>query len=249
MTVAGCNPSTPHHRGPETSDDDPPPSDKGTNAEQITMPSPTLRLRPGGPADVEDMCEAVLDAFSGNMVGRTFFPAHSASARAFWLGALADEVRDPNARFVVVEEEREGDTVASPAALVAFAKWNAPVAPGTPQPPLPDDWPADGDPALAGVFFGRLADMHEEIMAGRPHWYLELIVTRSRYQGRGAGGMLMRWGVERADEEGVECYLDATPEGKRLYERFGFTDISTWCFFNETYRHSFMVREATTKDQ
>lgn len=210
------------------------------------MPSPpTLRLRPGSPADVEDMCETVLDAFSGNMVGRTFFPATSASARTFWLDALAEEVHDPNARFVVVEEV----TVASPPALVAFAKWNAPVVvvvgPGTLQPPpLPECWPVDGDPALAAVFFGKLADMHEEIMEGRPHWYLEMIVTRSKYQGLGAGRMLMEWGVERADEEGVECYLDATPQGMPLYERFGFKTQASLCFFNETYQHSFMVRTA-----
>lgn len=115
------------------------------------MPSPTLRLRPGRPADVEDMCETVLDAFSGTMIGRTFFPRASESARRFWLDALAEEIHDPNARFVVVEEEV---TAASPPAMVAFAKWIAPVvAPGTLQPPLPECWPADGDPALAGVFF------------------------------------------------------------------------------------------------
>lgn len=206
------------------------------------MPSPTLRLRPGGPADVQDMCETVLDAFSGNIIGRTFFPRTSASARRFWLDALAEEVHDPNARFVVVE-----DTVVSPPALVAFAKWNIPLAPGTPQPPLPECWPADGDPALAGIFFGKLADMHEEIMADRPHWYLELMMTRRVYQGQGAGRMLMGWGVERADGEGVECYLDATPEGKHLYERFGFKEETSLCFFNETYRHSFMMRGATIK--
>lgn len=206
------------------------------------MPSPTLRLRPGGPADVQEMCETVLDAFSGNIIGRTFFPRTSASARRFWLDSLAEEIHDPNARFVVVE-----DTVASPPVLVAFAKWNAPLAPGTPQPPLPECWPADGDPALAGVFFGKLADMHEEIMGDRPHWYLELIVTRGMYQGQGAGRMLVGWGVEKANEEGLECYLDATPEGKQLYERLGFKGERSLCFFNETYRHFFMIRGAARK--
>ncbi|KAJ0114987.1 hypothetical protein J7T55_001394 [Diaporthe amygdali] len=204
------------------------------------MPSPTLRLRPGGPEDVEDMCETLLDAFSGNMVGRTFFPRTSASARRFWLDALADEIRDPNARFVVVE-----DAVTSPPTLVAFAKWNAPAPPATLQPPLPDSWPEDRDPALADVFFQTLADKHHEIMADRPHWYLEMIVTKGRYQGQGAGGMLLGWGVDKADDEGVECYLDATPQGKHLYERFGFKDEETWSFFDETYRHSFMIRVAT----
>lgn len=206
------------------------------------MPSPTLRLRPGGLTDVQDMCETVLDAFSGNIIGRTFFPRTSASARRFWLDALAEEVHDPKARFVVVE-----DTVASPPALVAFAKWVAPLAPGTPQPPLPECWPADGDPRLADVFFGKLADVHEEIMGDRPHWYLELMVTRGKYQGQGAGRMLVGWGVEKADEEGLECYLDATPEGKQLYETLGFKGERSLCFFNETYRHFFMIRGAARK--
>lgn len=72
-----------------------------------------------------------------------------------------------------------------------------------------------------------------------------MMVTRTSDQGRGAGGMMMRWGMGRADEERVACYLDSTPEGKLLYERFGFGDaVETWSFFDERYRHSFMVREA-----
>lgn len=61
------------------------------------------------------------------------------------------------------------------------------------QPPLPDNWPADGDPALAGLFFEKLTDMCDEVMARRPHWCLEMTLTRGKYQGQGAGGMLMRW--------------------------------------------------------
>lgn len=59
-------------------------------------------------------------------------------------------------------------------------------------------------------------------MGDRKHWYLELVATRQEYQGRGAAGQLLRWGVERADEEATECYLEASPEGKPIYGRFGF---------------------------
>lgn len=37
--------------------------------------------------------------------------------------------------------------------------------------------------------------------------------------------MLVQWGCEQADAKGVECYLEASPMGVPLYERFGFQRI------------------------
>lgn len=81
-------------------------------------------------------------------------------------------------------------------------------------------------------------------MGSRPHWCLEIMVVRGGFQARGAGAMMMQWGVDQADAEGVECYLDATPQGKPLYEKSGFRDKLVWPFFDDVYEHSFMVREA-----
>ncbi|KAF3767143.1 acyl-CoA N-acyltransferase [Cryphonectria parasitica EP155] len=211
---------------------------------------PTLKLRPGRPSDVPALADIFLDAFSGNPIGQNFFPRDTPSARSFWTNTLTEEIHDPKVNFLVVTATKDH---ASPSSadqdeqpIIAFAKWVRPLPPGTPQAPWPadDEWPADGDPPRAAVFFRKLAGMHEEIMGARAHWYLEIIVTRAAHQGRGAGAMLMQWGAERADREGVECYLDATPAGKPLYERFGFRDaVETWPFFDEQYRHSFMVRK------
>jgi GNAT superfamily N-acetyltransferase len=81
----------------------------------------------------------------------------------------------------------------------------------------------------------------------RPHWFLELIARRAGYQGKGAGGMLIRWGTDRADEEGLESYLDATPEGKPVYERYGFRELETLRFFGGKYAQCFMIRDAKTR--
>lgn len=62
-------------------------------------------------------------------------------------------------------------------------------------------------------------------MKGRKHWYLEFIATRQEWQGKGAGGMLIRWGVERSDDDGTETYLEASPEGLPIYKRFGFEEV------------------------
>lgn len=62
-------------------------------------------------------------------------------------------------------------------------------------------------------------------MKGRKHWYLEILATRPEYQGRGAGGQLLRWGIGRADEEETEAYLEASPDGKPIYEHLGFSEV------------------------
>jgi hypothetical protein len=38
-------------------------------------------------------------------------------------------------------------------------------------------------------------------------------------------GLLVNWGCERADEMDVEAYLEATPMGRPLYERYGFVAV------------------------
>jgi hypothetical protein len=37
--------------------------------------------------------------------------------------------------------------------------------------------------------------------------------------------MLIKWGVEKADKAQLPTYLEASPEGKPLYERFGFKEV------------------------
>jgi hypothetical protein len=33
--------------------------------------------------------------------------------------------------------------------------------------------------------------------------------------------MMLQWGCDRADEEGVECYVDSSPQALKLYQKFG----------------------------
>ncbi len=77
-----------------------------------------------------------------------------------------------------------------------------------------------------------------------------MLATDPKYQGKGAGSQLMRWGLERADQEGFEAYLEASPDAVRLYEHFGFREAArtdTW-IENERvkpgvmYRNLFMIR-------
>lgn len=51
------------------------------------------------------------------------------------------------------------------------------------------------------------------------------------YQGRGIASMLLNWGLTRADAEGVETFLSASPEGIPVYEKRGFQCVGKFSPF------------------
>ena len=51
------------------------------------------------------------------------------------------------------------------------------------------------------------------------------MVTRECYRGQGAAGMLINWGVQKAREDGVPAYLEASAQGKPVYEKCGFQQV------------------------
>lgn len=63
------------------------------------------------------------------------------------------------------------------------------------------------------------------IPSNKPCWILMHMVTRTSQRGRGAAGILIRWGMEQAEKEGVPAYLEAGVLGKPIYERLGFKQV------------------------
>jgi ribosomal protein S18 acetylase RimI-like enzyme len=61
-----------------------------------------------------------------------------------------------------------------------------------------------------------------------PHWYLPLIGTDPRQQGRGYGSALLRHALTVCDEERTLAYLEATSQRSvPLYQRHGFEVLGT----------------------
>ena len=63
--------------------------------------------------------------------------------------------------------------------------------------------------------------------------------------------MLVKWGTDQADERGLPCFLESSPEGLGLYRKHGFrevgffdTDIGTKPDGTNMYRHIVMIRDA-----
>jgi len=49
--------------------------------------------------------------------------------------------------------------------------------------------------------------------------------VRSGRQRKGVGKMLVKWGVQKADEFGIECFVEATDAGQKLHSKFGFSTL------------------------
>lgn len=78
-------------------------------------------------------------------------------------------------------------------------------------------------------FFGmmRFIDAsHKELMPGR-HWYLWVLGVAPEAQGRGIGRALLLPILDRADAEGIPCYLETqTEENVAFYRKCGFDVIA-----------------------
>jgi GNAT superfamily N-acetyltransferase len=56
-----------------------------------------------------------------------------------------------------------------------------------------------------------------------PHWFLAVIGVDPARQGLGLGTLLLRAGLARVDQDGVECHLfTEQPRNVQLYQRYGF---------------------------
>ena len=78
---------------------------------------------------------------------------------------------------------------------------------------------------------------------------LEMVATDPAFQGKGAGSLMMKWGLDQADTQNTEAFLEASPDAVPLYERAGFREAGRVDTFidnervKETwYRNLFMIR-------
>ena len=186
-----------------------------------------LQIRPGKLSDAAAIAEIYLSAFNNNAISLLAFPRDNPASYNWWYDSIIEEFTDPHAHFLCIYDSPTPTPSSPPSQspIIAFAKWtDADTPTQNSAMPMPK-WPEGGDHEIAELFFGTLARKHGEVMGGRRHWFLEALATRPEWQGKGAAGMLMRWGLKRVDEEGTEAYLEASPHGKPVYEHFGFREV------------------------
>jgi ribosomal protein S18 acetylase RimI-like enzyme len=221
-----------------------------------------LILRPATPSDIPACASIAHAAFAPSPLIHHVAPTSEEVSVAFWSAVIAAGIDSgPNAHVVVAEDASQ-----APAVLLGLAKWVY-VPEGAGVPGIGRAVPGDGgegeaggevagagegaqdvfahvrDPEMAKRYFAKQYEQHEKFMGTRRHWYLELIATKREVKGLGTGRKLVQWGLEKVDADGCEAYLEASPEGRGLFERFGFRVVERLVYMDGAYVECSMMRE------
>jgi len=84
--------------------------------------------------------------------------------------------------------------------------------------------------------FLRMIDISEQWGKGhklmdKRHYYLMIIGVDPEFQRQGIGSRLMKVGLDKADKEGLDCFLETvTPEYVKFYEKHNFEIMSNSSF-------------------
>lgn len=64
----------------------------------------------------------------------------------------------------------------------------------------------------------------DDWLLGKKHLLLNGLFVSPKFQNRGIGTVILKWGNERADKEGMPCFLQ-NPGGRSLYKDLGWKNI------------------------
>jgi GNAT superfamily N-acetyltransferase len=112
--------------------------------------------------------------------------------------------------------------------MIAVAYWVVEEKERTPEeieeglqlrPPFPEENRPAKIEFMDGIFKSRRE------WGAKPQVMLESLVTHPDHHRRGAGSLLLKWGIAEADRLGVIAYLEASDNGAPLYRRFGFETV------------------------
>jgi GNAT superfamily N-acetyltransferase len=125
---------------------------------------------------------------------------------------------DPNTLYLKAVDENTGD-------IAGFAKWNV-FRNRFPAPAKAegDFWDNDEEKAYTQHLmteFNRDRMAHLKLTSGNAV-NLDICVIDPKYQRMGIGGLLVQWGINKADELGFDAIVESSVFGKGLYEKNGF---------------------------
>ncbi|KPM38034.1 hypothetical protein AK830_g8534 [Neonectria ditissima] len=187
----------------------------------MTTPK-ALKLEMATPEDVPTLTEIWFEAFTKPYIRRLW--PDTPGVRKWWEDAHRhDMLNKPLVRYVKVVDSESTDDQGRPR-IVAWAKWDLamPEDRGRRYPPWHEDTPGQECDAL----FEKVEAERRRVMGDQKHYFLDTVGTHPDYRQRGAGSLLVKWGCDLADENGVATYVDASKAGAPLYKRFGFVDES-----------------------
>ncbi|KKZ62800.1 hypothetical protein EMCG_02843 [[Emmonsia] crescens] len=167
--------------------------------------------------DVGHIANIHLASFGENMMLQAQFPTPAlvAGLRISLMEKAREEIRDPQWEVLVAQDQDE---------IISFAKWKRPVLDTDSYVEVPWRWPEGTRMDILNEWTRRVEDVSSRVIGSTPCYCLSFIGTYPKHEGRGAGSMLIRWGLERSASENVPIQLESTMVAWPLYKKLGFED-------------------------
>ncbi|SCV73314.1 BQ2448_7240 [Microbotryum intermedium] len=174
------------------------------------------------PEDFPEIARVRREAFEPSLIHQTLFgQTNPVEFDRFTIKRLEKSFRDSQQATWVA---RVGGKI------VGFSGWHLPREHDTSEMKMKEksgrDWSTVYAPGaeyeLAGEFFSQLGRTERV----SPGYLLGSLCVEPKYQGQGIGSALIQWGLDRADEEGVPCYTDASYVAIPTYKKAGFNSYA-----------------------
>ncbi|KAI9371152.1 acyl-CoA N-acyltransferase [Aspergillus egyptiacus] len=185
-----------------------------------------FNIEPATPDDVAEMVEVYCRAFTDDFSTRLLPPTDG--VRAFMANGFKSDI----------EKSRSGKST-SVLKIVCTAPDQSPVIVGFAVWRFTEDfqpgaglvgvqWPQGSDSELCARFFLGIDQERKRAIGDQLHYYLDMLAVDPAYGRRGLGAQLLKWGLDRADEERVPTFISASPAGKGLYEKHGSRVLNSY---------------------
>ncbi|CAN9109141.1 unnamed protein product [Alternaria alternata] len=179
------------------------------------------------PKDAPHIAALHVQAFSSNVLMRAIYP--TPAIWAAFQGSVEEkftaDIHDPNMTVLVARHTDEAGT-GEQGKIVGYAVWCHPVrTEGTAWKPPAWKLPAGTDWSVLRPWLAAAGKVSREVIGDRPHYDLTWLAVSSDYARQGIGSMLLRWGLDLCDKEGVPACLDSTVQAaETFYQKAGFTE-------------------------
>ncbi|KAK7918284.1 hypothetical protein PG985_010158 [Apiospora marii] len=187
-----------------------------TTSKQLQMRAATLD-------DAPRIAEIHMAAFGRNAMLHAQFP--TLAIRKELQACIKDkayaDITDPKTTVLVVaSSDGPEDTNGT---IIAFAKWSHPVLPNEDYVEPPWVWPEGTDLDTLGAWIAKAAEVESRSIVGdSPCYHLSFIGTDPTFGQRGAGQLLVQWGIQQSNASGAPLYLESTIEAAPFYKKMGF---------------------------
>ncbi|OQE34634.1 hypothetical protein PENCOP_c016G02005 [Penicillium coprophilum] len=177
-------------------------------------------------ADGPGLAKVNVQSFQGRRLLEEVFPEASLTrVQEYKIIVGMKHLANPNMHVLKIHDPVSGD-------LATYSRWQFPASFGPSLVTLSeeaaflakDPIPHAPQPMNVGLAsaFKKLLEEARKRYTTENDIILDLLATLPEYQGRGFGSAILKWGTEKADASQSRIFLEGTPEGVPVYQKYGW---------------------------